>query len=109
MLADDEAENELSLNDKYIKSRTEYTKTQNVKLQRQLAIEAGSLMRRDYYEEMTRLLLKGYNVHKEWLRKNRPADVETLDSFAAIVDMTVRECKRQGFEPGSDIDDIPTV
>lgn len=105
-LADDETEDGLDLNAAYLKARTEYTKTQNIKLQRELSLKAGDLITREHLEEVLRAVIRRYETFADWLRKHQPGNEDALESFAACPKAALKECKQRGWLEGEGIDEI---
>ena len=102
VLKDDESEE--GLNEAYIRARTEYTKTQNVKLQRQLSLDADQLIRREHLEEVIKSMLRHSKAFGDWIRKQRTGDVELLEAHKALIHASLKEIEHNGWVEGKDID-----
>jgi len=89
----------------FLKAKTEYTQSQNVKLKRQLALEAGKLIRAEYLDKILLAFLKHYETQTDWIRSNRMGDSELLEAHLASVKGAQRECHNLGYIEGKHIND----
>ena len=102
---DHAVEDEGKLNRDYLIARTEYTKSQNVKLKRQLALEAGKLIRADYLDQVLLTFLRHFEAQTDWIRQNRTGDHELLKAHIASVKGAQRECHARKITEGEGIDE----
>ncbi len=101
-----DSEDDSKLSRDYLIAKTEYTKSQNVKLKRQLSLDAGKLIRADYLDGILLTFLRHFEAQTDWIRQNRTGDHELLKAHIASVKGAQRECHANKMVEGGGIDDI---
>jgi hypothetical protein len=92
------------LDREFLIAKTELTKSQNIKLKRQLALDAGNLIRAEYLDAALLTFLKHFESQTDWIRSNRTGDHELLKAHMAAVEGARRECHSKGTIEGSNVD-----
>ena len=103
---DDDGADDITANtsERLLRARCAVLEAQSKRLERQLAIESGQLIRADYLDKILLAFLKHYEAQTDWLRQNRMGDTELLEAHLASVKGAQRECHNQGYVEGSNID-----
>lgn len=99
---DDDGE---KLDREYLKEKIEKIKSENIKLQRQLALESGTLIRAEYLDKVLLTFLRHFEAQTDWIRQNRTGDKELLNAHLATVSGAAKECHALEICEGMHIDD----
>jgi len=98
---DDDGE---KLDREYLREKIEKTKSENIKLKRELALQSGTLMRAENLDKILLTFLKHFEAQTDWIRQNRTGDKELLKAHLATVQGAGKECHALKICEGMNID-----
>ena len=94
-----------ALSREYLQAKTEYTKSQNIKLKRQLTLEAGKLLRAENLDRILTTFLRHFEAQTDWIKSNRTGDHELLEAHLSSVRGAAREIEAAKITEGFGIDE----
>ena len=92
--------------ERLVAARTRLVEAQARRLERQLEIDKGRLMRLDALQELVNNFFRHFKVHGEFIMREFSGEYKLWTSYKAALDGARRECEKNGWIPGAGVDDV---